>query len=94
MDKLTQIYETNELIRQLDLIQDQFKFYEQEGDRLTEEHVLIVKNKEHLFPEGAAKLRNIDDKLEELTIKFEKDNALFNSILAKVSCLLKKYKNV
>ena len=94
MDKLTQIYETNELIRQLDLIQDQFKFYEQEGDRLTEEHVSIVKNKEHLFPEGAAKLRNIDDKLDELTIRFEKDNALFNNILAKVSCLLKKYKNV
>jgi len=94
MDKIKQIQETIELINQLNLIEDQFKFYEKEGDKLTEEHKLIVKNKEHLFPEGAEKLKTIDKKLDELTIRFEKDNNLFNTILAKVSCLLKKHNNV
>jgi hypothetical protein len=94
MDKSKQIQETIELIKQLDLIQDQFKFYEEEGDRLTIEHMTIIKNKEHLFPEGADKLKTIDKKLDELTIRFEKDNSLFNKILVKVSCLLKKHNNV
>ena len=94
MDKIKQIQETIELIKQLDLIEDQFKFYEKEGDRLTEEHKTIIKNKEHLFPEGAEKLKTIDKKLDELTIRFEKDNNLFNTILVKVSCLLKKHNNV
>jgi len=94
MDKFKQIQETIELINQLNLIEDQFKFYEEEGHKLTVEHISIIKNKEHLFPEGAEKLKIIDKKLDELTIRFEKDNNLFNTILAKVSCLLKKHNNV
>jgi len=94
MDKIKQIQETIELIKQLDLIQDQFKFYEEEGDRLTEEHKAIVKNREHLFPEGAERLKTIDKKLGELTIRFEKDNSLFNSILVRVNNLIKKHNNV
>jgi propanediol utilization protein len=94
MDKIKQIQETIELIKQLDLIQDQFKFYEEEGDRLTEEHKAIVKNREHLFPKGAEKLKTIDRKLGELTIRFEKDNSLFNNILVRVNNLIKKHNNV
>ena len=65
------------------------KDFTRDKNRLT-----IVKNKEHLFPEGAEKLKTIDKKLDELTIRFEKDNSLFNKILVKVSCLLKKHNNV
>jgi propanediol utilization protein len=94
MDKIKQIQETIELINQLNLIEDQFKFYEEQGDKLTEEHKLIVKNKEHLFPEGAEKLKTIDKKLDELTIRFEKDNSLFNTILVRVNNLIKNHNNV
>jgi propanediol utilization protein len=94
MDKFKQIQETIELINQLNLIEDQFKFYEEEGDKLTEEHKLIIKNKEHLFPEGAEKLKTIDKKLDELTIRFEKDNILFNTILVRVNNLIKNHNNV
>jgi hypothetical protein len=94
MDKIKQIQETIELINQLNLIEGQFKFYEEEGDRLTEEHKTIIKNKEHLFPEGAEKLKTIDRKLGELTIRFEKDNSLFNTILVRVNNLIKNHNNV
>jgi propanediol utilization protein len=94
MDKIKQIQETIELINQLNLIEDQFKFYEEEGDKLTEEHKVIIKNKEHLFPEGAEKLKTIDKKLDELTVRFEKDNSLFNTILVRVNNLIKNHNNV